>query len=145
MGSSRLSGFVLAVAILLIGAMPALAETVTIQNKWTEIYLAGDRQGLSETQDANDPATRWVIEDVPGTDHVHLRTADVGNYLYVDPAGTLRVGAADPTTPETQWRFEEADAETDRLQNVARQDLSIHNEYGPIEAGPIESNWWSAM
>lgn len=140
------AAFSVGILIVLMGFVSfANAQTVTIKNKWTETFLAGDAQGLSASQDPGAPNIVWMLQGVPGTNFFHIRTTDVGNFLHLDEAGDLRVGVVDPNDPGAHWQRQDGDGQNHRLQNVDMPDYYINNEQGPISASPIEPGWWSAM
>ena len=127
-------------AIVLASASALANELVTLENVWQKNYLqaSGSVTSLSETPSSG---TTWVISDA-GDGYV-IFSDQAGNVLHAGK-GPLLVEPVSAASPAAQWRLIDAGDGTVRLQNRARPQHYIHNQYGNPASGVIEEGWWSA-
>ncbi|WP_187970828.1 RICIN domain-containing protein [Aquibium microcysteis] len=135
--------YLLAALALGLSVPAALAQSVTIQNRWTSAFLA-DAGGVALLPGPDGQATIWIAELVEGTDHARLRNAASGNYLHVE-YGVLQAGPVDPGWWSAMWIQESVDGQHVRIRNRFRPDQYLTNETGPVMAAAVQPGWYSAM
>lgn len=141
-----------AVLLCLATATASAQDYIRLQNRWKPqqyIHLQNSVTELSPI-DMGWLSAHWQLHpfEEDGATYYHIQNRkEPGRYLLCLD-GELRSKPAQATAPHAHWELTPVPGTNNlywRLRNRQQPELFVHCEYGKVQLGAIDMDWWSAQ